>query len=132
MKTTIAVVIGTHKETPVPKEVKSLELLERCAIAQETYQADKTYMYFDSDLAIKVLGGLEQVLGVPARVITDTKKTDTKKSDTLSIQSLAASYSKQVDEEERDPFEQAEYWQADKLICLVVTENWQAVGGNEW
>jgi hypothetical protein len=121
MKTSVTVVIGTHKETPVPKEIKRLGLLERFALVQHTARDDKTYMYFDSDIAVKLLEALEKVLSVQARVTYRDQVTD--------VRWLANLYSLEQDEEERDPFEQAELYVNTKLICLVVTEGWTAVGG---
>jgi hypothetical protein len=121
METIVTVVIGTHKETPVPKEVKTLGLLERIAIVQHTFRPDKGYMYFDSDIALKLLAGLEQVWGVKARVLHIKKLIDTG--------ALATVYDNEADEEERDPFERAEFYWGDTLVCLVFTEGWTAVGG---
>jgi hypothetical protein len=120
MTTTVAFVIGTHKETPIPKEVKKLGLLERFAIIQNTSRPDKTYMYFDSDIAMKVLGGLEQVWGIEAHIIY--------LGTSVTTQKLADTYN-HTPEEERDVFERAAFYQDDKTVCLVVSEDWAAVGG---
>jgi hypothetical protein len=121
LKTVVTVVIGTHEQTPVPREVRTLGLLERIAVIQHTFRPDKGFMYVDSDIALKVLTGLEQLFGVKPRVLHGNKILDTG--------ALAALYYSKANEEERDPFERAEFYLDDTLVCLVVTENWAAVGG---
>lgn len=105
----------------MPRKAKKLGLLERFAVVQNTSRPDKTFMYFDSDIALKLLEGLEQILDVEARVIHNNKEMDTR--------ALTTSYDGEKDAEERDPFERATFYQNNQLVCLIVSENWTAIGG---
>lgn len=119
----IGLVSGYHDVSFPPADAWEAGLRHRFSVVMDTARSDKADMYFDTQLFMRLIPGLCQVIGYDSVSICLQNKDHFP-----SFEKLAHQYARQ-DDSDQEPPPRIELLRSGQLVSIVETEFWTMVGG---
>lgn len=124
---TFKMVLGFHRETPVPSDVQRLNLPYRTAIVLDTYRSWSPDMYFDSQLFLALLAPIDRSF-TPSTLSIAIQLYEPERLQTIEgLAELAAFYAAQPSD--ADIPDEATWVRDGHIIARGFSERWDLVGG---
>jgi hypothetical protein len=124
---TFKVVLGLHRETPIPADVQTLKLAYRTAIVLDTYRSWSSDMVFDSGLFVALLTTIDRSFA-PSTLSISMRLYEPERLQTFhDLTELDAFYTAHSADPEIP--EEATWTRDGQIIAKGFSERWDLVGG---
>lgn len=122
---TFKLVVGVHRETPIPDDTRTLNLSCRTALVLDTYRSWSPDMYFDAELFVTLLDPIDRFLGAASFAVRLYEPERLHVCEGLA--SLSSFYSSHPPDAGTP--EHATWTRDQRTIARGFSERWDLVGG---